>query len=104
MSLIIALLSANTILHGVVIARFGMRDHNQPFLVFALVYAALALLAYLSVPYALWAVLVMSLVGIVGLTVTFNKPARDKTMDKAIWVLDAITISYAAYLLFAAKS
>lgn len=101
-SLLIALLVANAILHGIVIARFGVRNGNQPFLLFAFVYAALAIAAYLAVPYALWAVLLLAVIGIVGLTVTFNKPVRDKTLDKAIWLLDAAAILYAGYLLFAA--
>lgn len=104
MALLIPLLSVNAILHAAVVARYGVRNHNQPFLVFALVYAALALVTYLSVPYALWAVLVLSFVGIVGLTATFNKPARGKTLDKAIWALDAIAILGTASLLCAARS
>jgi len=46
--------------------------------------------------------LLLALNGIVGLSVTFNKPVRDKTLDKVIWLLDAATILYAGYLLFAA--
>jgi hypothetical protein len=33
--------------------------------------------------------------------VTFNKPVRVKTLDKMIWVLDAATILFTGYLLFA---
>jgi hypothetical protein len=102
MALLVALLAVNAIVHGIVVARFGVQNNNQPFLVFAIVYAALAIAVYLSVPYVLWAVLLLAIVGIVGLTVTFNKPVRDKTLDKVIWALDAITILSAAYLLFVA--
>jgi hypothetical protein len=102
MSLLLALLTTNAIVHGIVVARFGVRNNNQPFLIFAFVYAALAIAVYLSVPYALWAVLLLAVIGIVGLSITFNKPVRDKTLDKVIWLLDATTILYAAYLLFAA--
>ena len=102
MSLLLALLAANAIVHGIVVARFGVRNNNQPFLVFALVYAALAIAVYLSMPYVLWAVLLLASIGIVGLSVTFNKPVRDKTLDKVIWLLDAATILYAGYLLFVA--
>ena len=102
MSPLLTLLAANAVVHGIVVARFGVRNNNQPFLIFALVYAALAIAVYLSVPYALWAVLILAIVGIVGLTVTFNKPVRDKTLDKVIWLLDAVTILYAGYLLFGA--
>ena len=102
MSLLLTLLVTNAIVHGIVVARFGVRNNNQPFLMFAIVYAALAIAVYLSVPYALWAVLLLAVIGIVGLSITFNKPVRDKTLDKVIWLLDAATILYAAYLLFAA--
>jgi hypothetical protein len=102
MPLLLALLAANAVVHGIVVARFGVRNNNQPFLVFAFVYAALAIAVYLSVPYALWAVLLLALIGIVGLTVTFNKPVRDKTLDRLIWLLDAATILYGGYLSFAA--
>ena len=40
MSLLLVLLAANAIMHGIVVARFGIRNNNQPFLVFAFVYAA----------------------------------------------------------------
>ncbi len=102
MSLLLTLLAVNAIVHGIVVARFGIRNNNQPFLVFAFVDAALAIAVYLSVPYALWAVLLLALIGIVGLSITFNKPVRDKTLDKVIWLLDAATILYDGYLLFAA--
>jgi hypothetical protein len=84
------------------VARFGVGNNNQPFLIFAIVYAALAIAVYLSVPYALWAVLLLAVIGILGLSITFNKPVRDKTLDKIIWLLDAIVVLYTAYLLFAA--
>jgi hypothetical protein len=102
MSLLLILLTTNAIVHGIVVARFGVRNNNQPFLIFAFVYAALAIAVYLSVPYALWAVLLLAVIGILGLSITFNKPVRDKTLDKVIWLLDATTILYTAYLLFAA--
>lgn len=94
------LLAVNAIVHGIVVARFGIRNNNQPFFVFMFVYALLAIAVYLSMPYALWAVLGLATIGIIGLTVTFNKPVRDKTLDKVIWLLDAATILYAGYLLF----
>jgi len=101
MSLLLTLLVTNAIVHGIVVARFGVRNNNQPFLMFAIVYAALAIAVYLSVPYALWAVLLLAVIGILGLSITFNKPVRDKTLDKIIWLLDAVVL-YTAYLLFAA--
>jgi hypothetical protein len=102
MSLLLTLLVTNAIVHGIVVARFGVRNNNQPFLIFAIVYAALAITVYLAVPYVLWAVLLLAFIGNLGLSVTFNKPVRDKMLDKIIWLLDAIVILYTAYLLFAA--
>jgi hypothetical protein len=102
MSLLLIFLITNAILHGIVVAGFGVGNNNQPFLLFAIVYAALAIAVYLSVPYALWAVLLLAFIGILGLSITFNKPIRDKTLDKIIWLLDATVILYTAYLLFAA--
>lgn len=102
MSLLLTLLTTNAIVHGIVVARFGVRNNNQPFLLFAIVYAALAIAVYLSVPYTLWIMLLLAVIGILGLSITFNKPVRDKTLDKIIWLLDATVILYTAYLLFAA--
>jgi hypothetical protein len=102
MSLLLTLLTANAIVHGIVVARFGVRHNNQPFLLFAIVYAALAIAVYLFVPYALWMVVLLAVIGILGLSITFNKPIRDKTLDRIIWLLDATVILYTAYLLFAA--
>jgi hypothetical protein len=102
MSLLLTLLTTNAIVHGIVVARFGVRNNNQPFLIFAIVYAALAIAVYLSLPYALWMVLLLAVIGILGLSITFDKPVRDKTLDKIIWLLDATVILYTAYLLFAA--
>ena len=65
-------------------------------------WGALSIAVYLAVPYALWMVLLLAVIGILGLSITFNKPVRDKTLDKIIWLLDATVILYTAYLLFAA--
>ena len=94
------LLAVDAVLHGLLVQRFGVKG-NEPFLVFTVVYAVLAIIVVLSVPYALWATLVLAAVGLVGLTVTFNKPQRDKTLDKVIWGLDAVAVIGAAWLLFA---
>jgi hypothetical protein len=40
MSWLAALLAINAVVHGIVVARHGIRRHNEPFFVFALVYAA----------------------------------------------------------------
>lgn len=101
MMLLALMLALNAALHAALVVRFGARD-NVPFLAFAIIYAALAIAVFLGVPYALWAVLILSLLGFTGLTVTFNKAQRDKTLDKAIWILDVVVIVYTAWLLFAA--
>lgn len=100
-ALLVALLATNAIMHGIVSVRFGFQNHNQPFFVFTLVYSALFFMALLDVPYTLWAIFFLAIVGIIGLTISFNKPVRDKTLDKAIWILDAANILCAGYLLFA---
>jgi lipoprotein signal peptidase len=53
MSLLLFLLATNAFFHGLVVARFGVRNHNQPFFIFALVDAALAIAVCFAVPYAL---------------------------------------------------
>lgn len=99
--LLVTLLAVDAVLHGLLISRFGVKG-NEPFLIFAGIDAALALALFFAVPYALWATLALSVFGIIGLTVTFNKVPRDKTLDKIIWVVDAGIVVLAAYLLFMA--
>ena len=102
MTLLALLLALDAILHAAVIFRFGTQDRaNMPFLVFAIVDAILAIVVFLAVPYALWATLILSVIGLIGLTVTFSKPQRDRTLDKVIWVVDAVIVLYTLYLLFA---
>lgn len=100
MLLLAVLLAVNAIIHAIVVGRFGLRGNNQPFLVFAVIDALLAAAVFLSVRYAVWAALSLSIVGFIGLNLTFNKPIRDKTLDRVIWGLDAATILFAGYLLF----
>lgn len=96
-----ALLAINAVLHAFVIIKFGLQDKaNVPFLIFTLVNAVLAVIVFLQLPYALLATLLLSTFGLIGLTVTFNKPQHEKTIDKAIWVLDLVVVLGAAYLLF----
>lgn len=54
----------------------------------------------LAVPYALWATLILALVGIAGLTVAFRRIAHDKTIERMIWALNAAIILFVGYLLF----
>jgi hypothetical protein len=100
MSLLALLLLVDAALHGYVIYRFGTGDNNMPFLIFAIVDLVLAIAVFFVWPYALWATLILSVIGVVGLTVTFNKPQRDKTLDYIIWVLDALIVLGSIYLLF----
>jgi len=99
MMLLAALLALDAVLHAFLIYRFGT-DQNVPFLIFAFIDAALALAVFLAVPYAVWATLILSAFGLAGLTVTFNKSQREKTLDRVIWVVDALIVLDAAYLLF----
>jgi hypothetical protein len=99
MTLLALLLALDAVLHGFLIYRFGT-NQNVPFLIFAFVDAILAIAVFLAWPYALWATLALSAFGLAGLTVTFNKPDREKSLDRVIWVVDAVIVLYAAYLLF----
>lgn len=99
MTLLALLLLVDAALHAFLVVRFGTRD-NLPFLVFAVIDLALAVIVFLAMPYAVWAALVLTVIGIVGLTVTFGTPQRDKTLDRIIWVVDLAIIAVAVYLLF----
>ena len=99
MTILVLLLLADAAVHAYVIYRFGTNE-NMPFLIFAVIDLALAIAVFFAVPYALWATLILSAVGILGLTVTFSKPQREKTLDTIIWGLDAAIILVAIYLLF----
>ena len=101
MSLLLTLLILNVVLHGIIVARFGIRN-NLPVFVFMLVYAALGIAVYLSVPNVLWVVLFLTTIGTIGLTITFNKIARDKRLEMVIWPLNIVIILVAVYFLFAA--
>lgn len=98
-SLLAALLAVDAILHGVIIARFGVKG-NEPPLAFGIVYAALTIAVFLGVPYALWAVLVAALVGLVGLTVAYKSIPHEKSVERAIWVLNAVIILIVCFVLF----
>ena len=101
MSLLLIFLVLNVTLHGIIVARFGIRN-NLPVFVFMFVYAALGIAVYLSVPNVLWVVLFLTIIGTVGLTITFNKITRDKRLEMVIWPLNIVIILVAGYLLFAA--
>lgn len=98
--LFLALMILNAALHAFLVSRFGVKRH-EPFLAYAFIYAGLAVGFYLTVPYVFWATLVLGLIGLAGLTMTFDAVARDKTIDRVIWVVDVAVILLTAYLLFA---
>lgn len=101
MNLLITLMVVDALVHAALVLRFGGKG-NEPFAVFTVVYVVLAALVFFAVPYALWIALVASVVGLVGLIVTFNSAQRDKTLDKAILVLDVAVVLWTAKLLFIA--
>ena len=69
-------------------------------LVFGIAYAVLAVLTSTGVPYALWATLIVSLIGVVGLTANWAKIPHEKTVEKLCWALGAAIMLIAAALLF----
>jgi hypothetical protein len=97
--LLVALLALDAVLHVLIIARFGIKG-NVPFLIYVFIFAAMAVAVYVSVPYALLATLVLTLLGIIGQTVNLNRITRDKTLDRVIWTNDAAILLCTAYLLF----
>ena len=98
--IVLGLLAAlSAILHGALVYRFGIKG-NEPFAAFTVVYFLLALALFFAVPYALWATLVLAVIGLVGFTLTFNKVPRDKTFERVIWGVDALTVLGTIWLLF----
>jgi len=101
MTLLAVLLLVNVVLHAAIVVRFGVAA-NMPPLVFGVLYLVLAVLVFLAVPYALWATLVVSVIGTIGLVLAFGSIPRDKTIERVIIGLNVVVIAYVAYLLFAA--
>lgn len=104
MTVLALLLLIDAAVHALVVYRYGTAGGNMPFAIFAIVDLVLAIAIWLAWPYALWATLILSVIGLIGLTVTFSKPQRDKTLDYVIWALDAAVVVVALYLLFFAGS
>lgn len=100
MMLLAGLLATDMMLHALVVLRHGASGPNAPFAVFAVVDLLLTIAVFFAMPYVLWVTMVLSSMGLVGLTATFNKPQRAKTLDSIIWVVDALIVLCAAYLLF----
>ena len=98
-AILASLLAVNAVLHGMIIARFGVKG-NEPPLAFGIAYAALAVGVFLAIPYALWATLIVSVVGVAGLTAAYAKIPHEKSVERLCWALGAIVIALTAYLLF----
>ena len=96
---LVAILAVDAILHGLIVMRFGVKG-NEPPLVFGLGYLALAVAAFYGVAGVLWAVLIVSVVGTIGLAVSLKRIAHETTIERVILGLNGVIILFAAYLLF----
>lgn len=99
MIVLAALLAIDAALHAILVYLYGVKENMSVF-VYVFIFAMLSLAVFFVVPFALWATLVLSLIGFTGLNLTFNRPKRDKTIDKTIWAADAASLVCTAYLLF----
>ncbi len=98
MTLLSLLLVLNAALHGLIVWRFGIRG-NEPPAVFGLIYAALALAVFSGWFYGIVSTLVVTTVGLAGLTLNFRKLRHDTTIEKIIILLGLAIIAYASHLL-----
>ena len=104
------LLVLDAMLHRYLVYRFGAQQ-NVAFLLFALVYAALALAVlgllgsfFSAVCAVLWVTLGLTAVGLIRLTITFNIVQHDKTLDRGIRAVDAIIIVLTVVLLLGVQT
>ena len=97
MMILSLLLFINTVLHGIIIVRFGIKG-NEPPAVFGILYAGLALAVFRGMDYAVVATMVVTAVGLVGLALNFSKLQHEKTIEKIIFIVGAAILAYAAYL------
>lgn len=98
MTLLMLLLLANAVLHGIIIGRFGIKG-NEPPAVFGVLYAGLSFAVFLGWAHAPLAALVVTAVGLVGLAVNFKKIEHDTTVEKIVLVVGAATVVCVASLL-----
>lgn len=98
-AILAAFLAVNAVLHGVIIARFGVKG-NEPPLAFGIAYAALAVAVFLAMPFSLWVTLIVSSLGVAGLTAAYAKIQHEKSVERICWALGAIIIMLTAYVLF----
>jgi hypothetical protein len=104
------LLVLDAMLHRYLVYRFGAQQ-NVAFLLFALVYAALALAVlgllgsfFSAVCAVLSVTLGLTAVGLIRLTITFNIVQHDKTLDRGIRAVDAIIIVLTVVLLLGVQT
>ena len=98
MTLLIVLLVLNAVLHGVIVGRFGIKG-NEPPALFGVLYAALAIAAFLGWPHTTLATLIVTTIGLIGLGVNFKKLPHDTTIEKFIFVVGFALMAWASYLL-----
>jgi hypothetical protein len=99
--LLALLLAVDAALHAFLVYRFGTADRaNIPFLVYAVIDILLAIAVFFAMPYAIWLTLVLQVIGLIGLTVSFNKAQHEKSLDRVIWVVDLLVVLVALYLVF----
>jgi hypothetical protein len=96
MTLLGLLVLGNAVLHAIVVGRFGLKG-NVPPAVFGIIYAGLALAIFGGWPHAPLAALVVTGVGLLGLTLNFKKLQHDSTIEKIILVVGATTLVCGSY-------
>jgi hypothetical protein len=95
MLLLALLLTANCVLHVLIIGRYGLKG-NEPPALFALLYAVIAMAAFAGWGWAPSAAVIVTAVGLVGLALNFRKLARETTLEKIIFGVGAAVILAAA--------
>lgn len=98
MTLLSLMLLVNAVLHGLIVGRYGIKG-NEPPAVFAVLYAALALIVFSGWTYAVAATLTIATVGLVGLALNFKKLQHDPSIERIIFAVGAAIIACAAYVL-----
>lgn len=92
------LLVANAALHGVIVWRFGIQG-NEPPAIFSLIYSSLAMAAFSGWTYGAIATLLVTAVGLIGLTFNFRKLQHETTIEKIIFGFGLVIITRATFLI-----
>jgi hypothetical protein len=100
MMVVAGVLAINAAVHALLVSRFGHERHF-PFAFFGLIDAILAVAVFLAGRLALWPALALSTIGLVWLTVVFNRPGRDRRLDREIWITNLLIVLSSGYLLLA---